>query len=85
MILGASLFLSPLRHSCTCTIQIDYLVNRRTTLVQSYVEHRRLTASAIYCQYFRTHHPAAVHSPLRALPSLRLRLRRFTDGENAPC
>lgn len=35
--------------------------------------------------YLSTHHPAAVHGPLRALPALRLRLRHFTDGENAPC
>lgn len=49
------------------------------------MQSRRLTASTISFQYLRTHHPAAVHSPLRALPALRLRLRPFTDGENAPC
>lgn len=32
-----------------------------------------------------THHPAAVHNTLRALPALRLRLRASTDGEDAPC
>lgn len=35
--------------------------------------------------FLGTHHPAAVHGPLRALPALRLRLRHFTDGKNDPC
>lgn len=37
------------------------------------------------CRCFGTHHPAAVHGPLGALPALRLRLRHLTDGKNDPC
>lgn len=40
---------------------------------------------SLYEPHGCTHHPAAVHRSLRALPALRLSLRASADGEDAPC